>query len=117
MDAPNVPLETLNQIEEIEADMRSLNKELHGDYLISQYEGASPTSLSDRLDLITYALWGTTAAPTTTFIKSYDYAAERYDKVLEDILAIEVKVNAVEDALEKYGAPATPGRLPAWKRD
>jgi len=116
-ESPDVPIETLIQIEEIEKDMRQLNKVLHGDYLISVYEGASPTSLRDRLDLITYALWGTTAAPTTTFIKSYDHAAERYDEALESILAIEEKVNAVEDVLEKYGAPMTPGRLPVWKRE
>ncbi len=38
--------------------------------------------LKDRVDLITAALWNTTAAPTNTFIKSYDDAASKFDDVL-----------------------------------
>lgn len=117
IEAPNVPLETSIKINEIEADMRAIGKILHGDYKRSYYEGAAPTSLRDRLDLITYALWSTTAAPTTTYIKSYEYVAEKYDDMLESIVNVEAKILAVEDELEKYGAQATPSRLPAWKRD
>lgn len=116
-ESPNVPDSVSLQIDEIDADMRDINKILHGDYLRRNYEGAAPTALVDRLDLITYGLWSTTAAPTTTYIKSYDYAAERYDALVESIIDIEAKVIAVEEVLEKYGAQATPGRLPAWKRD
>lgn len=116
VEAPNVPIETMNNIADIEADMRAINKILYGDYLRSRYEGATPTSLTERLDVITYALWGTSAAPTTTYIKSYEYAAERFDDVVENIISIETKILAVEDILEKYGAQYTPGRLPAWKR-
>jgi photosystem II stability/assembly factor-like uncharacterized protein len=114
-ESTNVPLETNTQINEIEADMRAVNKILHGDHLKRNYEGAVPTSLQDRINLITYALWSTTAAPTNTYIKSYNYAAERYDSVVEDIIAIEGKIKSVEDILEKYGAQYTPGRLPFWK--
>ncbi len=115
-EAPNLPDETINQISEIEADMRAVGKVLHGDYLRSKYEGAAPTSLRDRMELITYGLWSTTAAPTTTYIKSYDVVAEKYDEVVESILAIEVKIKAVEATLEKHGAQYTPGRLPVWNR-
>jgi photosystem II stability/assembly factor-like uncharacterized protein len=116
-EAPEVPNEVLIQLDEIELDMRAISKVLHGDYARSYYEGASPTGLRDRLDLITYGLWATTAAPTTTYIKSYDYAAARYDDMVASILAVEAKITAVENELDKYGAQATPGRLPVWKRD
>jgi hypothetical protein len=116
-EAPNVPNTVSLQIEEIESDMRAIGKILHGDYTKSYYEGASPTALRDRIDLITYSLWATTAAPTTTYIKSYDYAAARYDEMLASILDVETKMNAVEEELEKYGAQATPGRIPVWQKD
>lgn len=116
-EAPDVPNSVSLQIEEIEEEMRAIGKILHGDYNKTYYEGASPTALRDRVDLITYSLWATTAAPTTTYIKSYDYAAARYDEMLASILDVEKKIQNVEDELEKYGAQATPGRIPVWKKN
>ena len=67
--------------------------------------------------MITGALWNTTAAPTTTFIKSYDAAAEKFDEIKSSTKAIDEYIKQVEDTLEKYNAPYTPGRLPEWKKD
>jgi hypothetical protein len=35
--------------------------------------------------------------------------------VYNDVKLIEDEIKNLEDLLDKSGAPATPGRLPAWK--
>ncbi len=117
LDGANVPKEIYNDILTIELNLKELNRKLNGDNLRSKYEGARPTSIKDRVDLIIYALWSTTAAPTNTFIKSYDDAASKFDAILSTLKSIEDEINNVEFVLEKNSAPYTPGRFPEWKRN
>ena len=85
LDGAEVPVTTYNNVINIESDLRELNRKLNGDQLRARYEGAAPTSVKGRVDLITGALWSTTAAPTNTFIKSYDAAAAKFDEILNDL--------------------------------
>ena len=62
-------------------------------------------------------MWSTTAAPTNTFIKSYDVAASKFDEILSDLKSIETSIKQIESELEKSGAPYTPGRFPEWKKN
>jgi photosystem II stability/assembly factor-like uncharacterized protein len=105
-----------NDIIKIEADLRSLNYKLNGDQLRSRYEGASPTSVKQRVELITGALWNTTASPTNTFIKSYDAAALMCDEILNELRLIDNRIKIIENDLEKSGSPYTPGRIPVWRK-
>ncbi|MCU0365367.1 MAG: hypothetical protein MUE93_06840, partial [Ignavibacteriaceae bacterium] len=68
------------------------------------------------VNLITAALWSTTAGPTNTFIKSYDAAAAKVDEILNDLKSIDISIQQIETELEKSGAPYTPGRFPEWKK-
>ncbi|MGB5287907.1 MAG: glycosyl hydrolase [Ignavibacteriaceae bacterium] len=116
LDGAKVPAETYNNIINIESDLGGFNRSLNGDRLRARYEGSSPTSVKGRVDLITGALWNTTAAPTNTFIKSYDAAASKFDEILNDLESIDNSVKMVESTLEKSGAPYTPGRIPEWRK-
>ena len=117
IETANVPGYTYNKILTAELNLKELNRQLNGDRLRSRYEGASPSSIKDRVDLITAALWNTTAAPTTTFIKSYDDAARKFDDVLVFLKSIDEEVKQIEQILEQHGAPYTPGRFPDWKKN
>ena len=68
------------------------------------------------MELITGALWSTTAAPTNTFVKSYDTAAAKFDAILNNLKSIENSIKQIESDLEKSGAPFTPGRFPEWRK-
>ena len=115
LESAGTPDEIYEKIINIELDLKEFNRELNGDPLRARYEGASPTSVKGRVDLITGALWNTTAAPTNTFIKSYDAAASKFDAILLSLKSIEDNIKQVENSLENYGAPYTPGRFPEWR--
>lgn len=117
LDGAEVPISIYNNVINIESDLRELNRKLNGDQLRARYEGGTPTSVKGRVDLITGALWSTTAAPTNTFIKSYDAAASKFDEILNDLKSIDNSIKIVESELEKSGAPYTPGRIPEWRKN
>jgi len=116
IETADVPEDTYNKILTAELNLKELNRQLNGDRLRSRYEGASPSSIKDRVDLITGALWNTTAAPTTTFTKSYDDAANKFNNVLVFLKTIDDEVKQIEVILEEHGAPYTPGRFPEWRK-
>jgi len=68
IETAGVPENTYGKIINIESDLRELNRKLNGDPLRTRYEGATPTSVKQRVELITGALWSTTAAPTNTLL-------------------------------------------------
>ncbi len=116
IETATVPQDTYAKIINIETDLKELNRGLNGDPLRARYEGASPTSVKQRVELITGALWNTTAAPTNTFIESYNIAAGKYDELSASLRSIDTNMKQIEDTLEQYGAPFTPGRFPEWKK-
>ena len=103
-----------NNIVNVELELEKFNRDLNGDNLRARYEGASPTSVKDRVELITYALWGTTGAATSTLKRAYDEASDKLDDLLVNLKSIDTSINNIETDLEKLGAPHTPGRFPIW---
>lgn len=106
----------LQRVIETESSLTRAGRSLNGDNLRAQYEGASPTSVRDRVELITGALWSTTEAPTSTFKRAYTEASSQFAEVLEEVKSIDGEIKEIEAVLEKIGAPYTPGRVPAWKK-
>ncbi len=116
-ESPELANEVYNKINQAKLNLDELNRKLNGDGLKSRFEGAVPTAVKDRIDIITYALWTTTSAPTTTLIKSYDDAASKFDGVLELLKSIDTAIKSIESELEEAGAPFTPGRFPTWRKN
>ena len=65
---------------------------------------------------ITVALWNTTAAPITTFTKSCDDPANKFDDVLVFLKSIDDEIKQIELILEEHSAPYTPGVLLSGER-
>jgi hypothetical protein len=117
LNASNVPVGTFEKIADIQKKLDDINRKFNGDGLRARYEAVLPISLKDRIDQIAGALWSTTSAPTETFIASYNVAADNFGAILEALRSVTEEIKQVENLLEKYKAPYTPGRLPDWKKD
>lgn len=102
---------------EIEGGLNDLQIALNGDPLIAKYEGASRTSLRNKIDMITSNLWSTSSAQTETFERAYKSASENFGQILTDLGTIDNKVKMLEKELEEAGSPGTPWRMPEWNKN
>jgi photosystem II stability/assembly factor-like uncharacterized protein len=117
IEGEEVPNSLYKDIINVELQLKRLNIKLNGDNLRTKFEGARPTSIRERVNLITGALWSTTAGQTTTFVKSYEDAAARFDEIVVELKEIDDKVKSIKSSLENASAPFTPGRFPEWRNN
>ena len=115
IETPNLPVDIAKTIALLEKRLTDVNTKLNGDGTLARREFETTASINGRIGTIAGALWGTTAAPTTTFINSYKTAAKQFTPVYNEIKAIGEEMKNLENILERNKAPYTPGRLPDWQ--
>ncbi len=77
-----------------------------------------PPSISNRVNTATQRFRFSTGRPTQTQTEQFNLAAEEFRPVLARLRTIvDDELPKIEKALERAGAPLTPGRLPDWNND
>ena len=107
------------------AEARRIDKELddllvglRGDRVMAGRNEPTPMSTADRVSAIVSSHWSTTVAPTGTSRQAYATASEAFETQLATLRTlVETDLRALEGALEKAGAPWTPGRVPTWTKE
>ncbi|OJJ17065.1 glycosyl hydrolase [marine bacterium AO1-C] len=118
INAPNVPIKTLEDIRKVDKQLRSINRTLNGDYSLSRRQFETPPSVAGRIGTVNYQLSNTTAPPTKTHKENLKIAEEDFAKVFTQLKKIvNEDIKKIEKALENAGAPYTPGRVPQWVKD
>jgi hypothetical protein len=110
LETEKVPNYIYPRILTAELNLEDLNQKLNGDQLRGKYEGGVPTSIKQRVEIITSGLWSTTSAPSETFIQNYEAARSKVNELSVLLKSIGDEIKQIELILEKYGAPYTPGR-------
>ena len=108
------PISVSKTVADIEKRLTDVNSKLNGDASLARREFETLPSINGRIGSIAGALWSTTAAPTTTFVNSYQVAAKQFTPVYNELKSIGMALKNLEDLLEQNKAPYTPGRLPEW---
>ena len=117
IETAGIPPATTKEVYDIEKRLNSVSIQLNGDATLSRREFETLPSINERIQTITGALWRTTAAAPNAFIQSYELAAKQFEPVLNELKSIGDAISKLEAELEKQGAPYTPGRVPAWKKN
>jgi photosystem II stability/assembly factor-like uncharacterized protein len=107
------------------AEARRIDKELddllvglRGDRVMAGRNEPTPMSTAERVSAIVSSHWSTTVAPTGTSRQAYATASAAFETQLATLRTlVETDLRALEGALEKAGAPWTPGRVPTWTRE
>lgn len=116
-DAPGAPAQLVDEVKTIDEKTRAILRELNGDNTRRSRNEPVPPSISDRVQGIIDDQWLSTSAPTETHRRAYEIAAEEFEPVLARLKSlVEVDVKSLEAAMERSGAPWTPGRVPEWRR-
>ena len=111
LESEKVPSDTYTRILTAELNLEDLNRKLNGDQLRGKYEGVIPTSIKQRIDIISSGLWSTTSAPTETFNQNFEVVKNKYNELSASLKPIGEEIRQIEMILDKYGAPYTPGRI------
>jgi hypothetical protein len=116
---PTVDQSMLAELDGIEVRLKDILLELSGDPTRSRLNESQPPSINRRVGDIIDDDWNGTAAPTGTQREQYEYAADAFASVLEQLRQlVEHDLVDLEDRLERAGAPWTPGRrLPDWEKE
>jgi photosystem II stability/assembly factor-like uncharacterized protein len=112
---PNVDMKLLAKVKDMETKMNKTSVELWGDGDISKHEYEVYPGLSERIGVVIYGIWNSTAAPTTTAKNNIKIAKEEYAPVLAEIKEYVKEIKSLEK--EMGITPYTPGRGEEWKEE
>ena len=98
--------------------------DLRLDGILHELRGTRPNSdiptpsISNRVNTATQRFRFSTGRPTQTQSEQFNLAAEEFKPVLSRLRGIvDDELPKIEKALERAGAPLTPGRLPDWNNE
>jgi photosystem II stability/assembly factor-like uncharacterized protein len=102
----------------IERELEAILIGLRGDSVMAGRNEPTAMSTVDRVQAIVSSHWSATVAPTGTSREAYAVASEAFEKQLATVRTlVETDLRALEGAMEKAGAPWTPGRVPTWQKE
>ena len=104
------------QLMAIDKKLNDINTRMNGDASLAKREFETSPSINGRIGTIEYTLWGISAAPTQTFLNSFDIASAQFDEVMKLLREVDEDIKKAEAILEQNNAPYTPGRMPVWKK-
>ena len=117
-DTPAADVQLGAEARRIERDLDALLVGLRGDGVMAGRNEPTAMSTADRVNAIVGTQWSATVAPTGTSRQAYATASEAFEKQLATLRTlVETDLRALEGAMEKAGAPWTPGRVPTWTKE
>lgn len=103
------------KVDDLEKRLKTLLIGLRGDTLMRQRQEGTKPSINDRINNISGDQRFSTSRPSQTHLDAYNIAAEEFTTALATLKELAKQTQELEAAMERLGAPYTPGRLPEWK--
>lgn len=117
LETPAADLAQRAEVDRIQGELRQTRTALFGDAVLRKFEEPTTPGIASRIGRVIEGSWSATAAPTQTQRDAYRIAGEAFGQVLTSLRQAQADTAKLEAALEKAGAPWTPGRLPDWKME
>jgi len=117
LQTPGASADLQKQVNSLEQQMTAISVALYGDRTLARREFETLPSVSSRVYSLTGNLLYTSSAPTQTMITNYQTVSRQFTALLSDLRKAYDGVQALETALDRAGAPHTPGRFPVWSEE
>ncbi|MFZ9027947.1 MAG: VPS10 domain-containing protein [Crocinitomicaceae bacterium] len=114
---PNMDLQLLSKVEELENSYYDLRVALWGDNLRSSHEFETAPSISGRIGTVEYQLYSNTTGVTETMKRNKNTAESSYNEFRKGLDSFIVDVKALEQKLKDAGVPYIKGQDEQWKED
>ncbi|MCO6490360.1 MAG: glycosyl hydrolase [Phaeodactylibacter sp.] len=103
--------EMISLASEVREELRAIRLIMDGDDVASQLDQDPPMGVASRMGWLVYEMWRSTSAPTETQKEALRIIRKEFSPLPARINELaDGKLKALEEALEKAGAPYTPGR-------
>ena len=103
----------LKDVKALEVKLKKLQKTFYGDGVASALDKPQLPSLSSRVYGMSYEIWSSTSAPTSTQQEQQRIANKQFKIALDELRRLaDVDLKNIEQKLAEVKAPYTPGRLP-----
>ena len=117
-DTPAARPELAATARELERRLAEIDARLSGDAEMAKRSVPTPPTIIDRVQGVVASHWSTSSAPTATMRNAYAIAADEFTEVLAALTRlVGTDLAGLEVAMERAGAPWTPGRLPVWSKE
>ncbi len=115
----NVPTgDVQSRIDSAREKLDGIRRQLFGDRTRQRLDMDGPPSIASRVSSAVFAGSNSTSDPTQTQRQVYAIVAEEFDPVIARLNElIETDIPAIEQELDRLGAPWTPGRKVDWRRN
>ena len=101
----------LPRIIAMKEELRVIRLAMYGDGVATQLDQDAPMGIADRMGWSVYEMWRSTSAPTETQKEALRIIRKELSPLVPRINELaDEKLKALEEDLEKAGAPYTPGR-------
>ncbi len=110
IETPRASQKLFEDLNRLEKQLAELRKRLYGDPVRQRLNEASKPSIQSRVGQVIYGHWSTRQNPTETQIRNIGIAEGDFTAFRRDLNAYFNAFEAYETALERAGAPYTPGR-------
>lgn len=114
---PGVDLELLKEVEAIKNGMEECSIMLWGDQIRSKYEFETAPGLAGRIGMVHYQIFENTTGVTKTQRQNKAIAEEEYAVYRDKLNKLIVRLNTVEEKLEKASVPYIKGQDENWKEE
>lgn len=110
---PGADLSALEEARKLEKRMQEISRQLTGDPSIERRNFETPPAIMDRIQYVMSGLYETTVDPTQTQRDAYTIAKVELSPLLKELTQIrDTDLKNLENKLDSWGAPWTPGRTP-----
>jgi hypothetical protein len=116
--SPAAPGTLMNTALQIENDLDEIYLKFNRESKFPSTEENPPSlnTINERLSVLRWTHWRSTEPITKKEQRAYDILLNEFPPIYERIKIIyNMDIKNLEDKLEKFGAPWTPGRLPELK--
>lgn len=118
LNTPDAPIHLLFTTEKLEKELDDLSLKFRRQSKYPSAEENSPShvTINERLSTLKYTNWRSTESITQKEKVAYDILMEEFPPLLNRIKEInEMDLRDLENQLDEFGAPYTPGRIPKLK--
>lgn len=115
--SPGSQVALIEQANIIAEKNRDIYRLLVNDQTLTKRNEPVHPAVIDHISEIVWGMWSTSSVPTQSLTDGYNVAKEEFKPLLEQLKKLqEVDIINLENEMEKYDAPWTPGRkMPDWK--